>query len=454
MNNIKNYVVNKTDELSYVLKKIDKNEHGIIFIEDNAKIIGVATDGDIRRKLIEEQKLTLQIKDCMNTNFIYLTESEATKENILKLLDTRIKIIPILNDSKKLISVVSKESLFWDEKEKVISKAKSPVRISFAGGGTDLTTYFYEEGGAVLNATINKFTHAVLEKRDDKKIIINSFDLNKSLEFKNITEINLNGDLDLIKSVIQILKPTFGFTLSTYSDVPPGSGLGGSAVLLSAIIGAFNSYKENKFSDYEIAELAFHAERVVMKLSGGWQDQYATVFGGFNFIELKDRENIVNPLRISSDIINELEDSLILCYTGINHNSGDIHDEQKLLMKNKSQKEYAETAKDIAHEMKSKLLKGQIDNFGELLGKAWETKKKFSPKITNNYLDEIYDYAIQNGALGGKLLGAGSGGYYLFYVPTFKKMPLIQSLESRGFKIESITFDDTGLRQWITKKKV
>ena len=191
-----------------------------------------------------------------------------------------------------------------------------------------------------------------------------------------------------------------------------------------------------------------------MKLSGGWQDQYATVFGGFNFIELKDRENIVNPLRISSDIINELEDSLILCYTGINHNSGDIHDEQKLLMKNKSQKEYAETAKDIAHEMKSKLLKGQIDNFGELLGKAWETKKKFSPKITNNYLDEIYDYAIQNGALGGKLLGAGSGGYYLFYVPTFKKMPLIQSLESRGFKIESITFDDTGLRQWITKKKV
>ena len=444
----------KTDELNYVLKKIDENENGIIFIEDNAKIVGVATDGDIRRKLIEENKLTLQIKDCMNTNFIYLTESEATKENILKLLDTRIKIIPILDNSNRLISVVSKESIFWDEKEKVISKAKSPVRISFAGGGTDLTTYFYEEGGAVLNATINKFTHAVLEKRDDKKIIINSFDLNKSLEFKNITEINLNGDLDLIKSVIQILKPTFGFTLSTYSDVPPGSGLGGSAVLLSAIIGAFNSYKENKFSDYEIAELAFHAERVVMKLSGGWQDQYATVFGGFNFIELKDRENIVNPLRISSDIINELEDSLILCYTGINHNSGDIHDEQKLLMKNKSQKEYAETAKDIAHEMKSKLLKGQIDNFGELLGKAWETKKKFSPKITNDYLDGIYDYAIQNGALGGKLLGAGSGGYYLFYVPTFKKMPLIQSLESRGFKIELVTFDDTGLRQWITKKKV
>ncbi len=451
---IRDYIVNKKEKLSDVLIKIDKNEHGTIFIEDNSIIIGLATDGDIRRKLIEENKLSIEIQDCMNKDFIYLLEKDATKENILKLLDTRIRIIPILNDMKHLISVVTKESLFWNEKEKVISKAKSPVRISFAGGGTDLTTYFYEEGGAVLNATINKFTHAILEKRDDKKIIINSNDLNKRIIFKDINEIKLNGELDLIKSVIKILNPEFGFELITYSDVPPGSGLGGSAVLLSAIIGAFNNYKENKFNDYEIAELAFHAERVVMNLSGGWQDQYATVFGGFNFIELKDRENIVNPLRINDDLINELEDSLILCYTGINHNSGDIHDEQKELMKNKLQKEYAETAKNIAYEMKSKLLKGEIDNFGELLGKAWSTKKQFSPKITNDYLDEIYEFAINNGAIGGKLLGAGSGGYYLLCVPTHKKLTLINALEMRDLKIETITFDSVGLRQWITKRKI
>ena len=306
----------------------------------------------------------------------------------------------------------------------------------------------------MLNATINKFTHAILEKREDEKIIIHSYDLNKRLTFKKISEISLNGELDLIKSVIQLLKPEFGFELTTYSDVPPGSGLGGSAVLLSAVIGAFNNYKENKFSDYEIAELAFHAERVVMNLSGGWQDQYATVFGGFNFIELKDRENIVNPLRINDDLINELEDSLLLCYTGINHNSGDIHDEQKELMKNQSQKEYAETAKNIAYEMKSKLLKGYIDDFGELLGKAWETKKMFSPKISNNYLNEIYTFALSNGAIGGKLLGAGSGGYFLLCVPTDKKLDLIKALEKRKLQIETITFDSVGLRQWITKKKL
>ena len=452
--NINDYIVNKNENLSSVLKKIDKNEHGTIFIEDNSVIIGLATDGDIRRKLIKENKLSIKISECMNKDFVYLLEKDASKENILKLLDTRIRIIPILSSDKNLVSVVTKENLFWDEKERLISKAKSPVRISFAGGGTDLTTYFYEEGGAVLNATINKFTHAILEKREDEKIIIHSYDLNKRLTFKNMSEISLNGELDLIKSVIQLLKPEFGFELTTYSDVPPGSGLGGSAVLLSAVIGAFNNYKENKFSDYEIAELAFHAERVVMNLSGGWQDQYATVFGGFNFIELKDRENIVNPLRINDDLINELEDSLLLCYTGINHNSGDIHDEQKELMKNQSQKEYAETAKNIAYEMKSKLLKGYIDDFGELLGKAWETKKMFSPKITNNYLNAIYTFALSNGAIGGKLLGAGSGGYYLLCVPTDKKLDLIKALEKRKLQIEAITFDSVGLRQWITKKKL
>ena len=133
----------------------------------------------------------------------------------------------------------------------------------------------------------------------------------------------------MIISLIQIIKPNFGFNLYTYSDVPMGSGLGGSAVLLSAIIGSFNNFRENKYTNYEIAELAFHAERIVMGLSGGWQDQYATVFGGLNYIEFRNNENIVNQLRISDDIKTELEDSLLLCYTGLSHNSGKIMRERE-----------------------------------------------------------------------------------------------------------------------------
>jgi D-glycero-alpha-D-manno-heptose-7-phosphate kinase len=390
----------------------------------------------------------------MNKKFIFLFEDNATKENILKLLDTKIRVIPILNKNNKLVSIVSQGNINWNEKENIISKAKSPVRISFAGGGTDLTTYFTEEDGVVLNSTINKFAHAVLTKRDDKKINIFSNDLNQKISYDNITQLKFDGKLDLIKAVLKLLNPDFGFELYTYSDVPPGSGLGGSAVLLSAIIGTFNNFRENKFNDYEIAELAFHAERVELGLAGGWQDQYATVFGGFNFMEFKNHENIVNPLRISDDILNELEDSLVLCYTGLNHNSGDIHDKQKENMNKEEQKKFAQLSKDIAYEMKSKLLKGQLDNFGELLHKAWETKKHFSDKITTQFLDDIYTYALENGALGGKLLGAGGGGYFLFYVPTFNKIKLMNAIKNKGLGIETFTFDNIGLRSWITKEKI
>ncbi|MBT5492482.1 sugar kinase [bacterium] len=448
------YVINNKATIKEALIKIDKNNSSIIFIEKDDIIIGCLTDGDIRRLIVKNNNINRSVLECMNKKFIFLFEDNATKENILKLLDTKIRVIPILNKNNKLVSIVSQGNINWNEKENIISKAKSPVRISFAGGGTDLTTYFTEEDGVVLNSTINKFAHAVLTKRDDKKINIFSNDLNQKISYDNITQLKFDGKLDLIKAVLKLLNPDFGFELYTYSDVPPGSGLGGSAVLLSAIIGTFNNFRENKFNDYEIAELAFHAERVELGLAGGWQDQYATVFGGFNFMEFKNHENIVNPLRISDDILNELEDSLVLCYTGLNHNSGDIHDKQKENMNKEEQKKFAQLSKDIAYEMKSKLLKGQLDNFGELLHKAWETKKHFSDKITTQFLDDIYTYALENGALGGKLLGAGGGGYFLFYVPTFNKIKLMNAIKNKGLGIETFTFDNIGLRSWITKEKI
>lgn len=449
-----NYLININSTLENALEKIEENTLGVVFVENDEQLMGCVTDGDIRRSLLAKKNLHLSIDQCLNKNFIFLYKDDATKENILKLLDTRIRAIPIIDQHKKLISVASQKNINWNEKEKIISKAKSPVRISFAGGGTDLTTYFYAESGVVLNVTINKFSHAVLEKRMDTKITIFSNDLNQTVKSNHITELHFNGELDLIKSVIKLLNPDFGFDLYTYSDVPPGSGLGGSAVLLSAIIGAFNNFRENKFNDYEIAELAFHAERVELGLAGGWQDQYATVFGGFNFMEFKNHENIVNPLRISDNIVNELEDSLILCYSGMNHNSGDIHDNQKDNMNKEAQKEYAQIAKDITYAMKSRLLKGRLDDFGELLHQAWTIKKKFSSKITTSFLDELYTFALENGALGGKLLGAGGGGYFLFYVPTYKKLTLMNALKNKGFQIETFTFDKIGLRSWITKEKI
>ena len=447
------YLINYQSSIKDALKSIEANNLGIIFIQEDNKVIGTLTDGDIRRALLKNYTIESNVSDLINRKFVYLFKKDATRENILKILDNRIKVVPILNEKREFITVVSQNNIDWNINEKVISKARSPLRISFAGGGTDITSYFYDEAGVVLNATINKFTHAILEKNTDKSIRIMSYDLNTELEANDLSKLEYDGKLDLIISLIKLIKPDYGFSLYTYSDVPPGSGLGGSAVLLSAIIGSFNNFRENKYTDYEIAELAFHAERIVMDLSGGWQDQYATVFGGFNYIEFKGSENIVNSLRINESIKVELEDSLLLCYTGITHNSGAIHDIQKENMMNKKEKDYADVSKNIAYEMKSRLLKGDLDDFGELLDKAWATKKQFSKNITSDYLDEIYEFAIKNGAIGGKLLGAGGGGYFLFYVPTFKKQSLSKALTNKGLAIESFTFDDNGLRSWVSKKK-
>ena len=454
MMNKKKYSIKKDKNIEDALKCIELTGLGVVFIEDRSKIIGVVTDGDIRRALIKRKNLNMPLTAFMNKEFVFLRKGTDSRENILKLLDSRIKVIPILDNNDKLVKVVSAKHINWNESGGIISKAKSPVRITFAGGGTDLTAYFYESNGIVFNATINKFTHAVLEKRDDSKIIITSHDLKEVIKVDDISKLKLDGSLDLIKSIIMNLSPDFGFNLYTYSDVPPGSGLGGSAVLASAIIGAFNNFREIKLDVYEIVKIAFHSERIVLELNGGWQDQYATVFGCFIYIEFNNSSNTVNPLRIKDNIKDELEDSLLLCYTGKNHNSGNIHNDIRKKMRVTKEKAYAQKTKEIAYQMKSSLLQGKIDDFGKLLGQAWEAKKKFSAKISNKFLDGIYDYAIKSGATGGKLLGAGDGGYFLFYVPTHKKIDFINAIKKRKLFVEPFTFDDNGLRSWTTKNKI
>lgn len=450
----KNYSIDKKETIQDALKKIEANHLGLVVVKEGDKVIGVLSDGDIRNVLIRKNDFNIKISEVVNTKFTYLFEKDSSRENILKLLDTRIRAIPILTENYILKDVVSVNDIDWSRSNNVISKAKSPVRITFSGGGTDLTSYYYDSDGIVFNATINKYTHAVLERRLDSSIQIISYDLDEKVCVNDISDLKLDGALDLIKSIIINLNPSFGFNLYTYSDIPSGSGLGGSAVVASAIIGAFNNFRDSKLDIYEIAELAFQSERITLGLDGGWQDQYATVFGGFNYIEFNDEGNVVNPLKISSDTLNELEDTLLLCYTGKNHNSGYIHDDMRSQMKKADQKKYAEKSKEIAYKMKSKLLQGKLNDFGLLLGEAWKIKKKFSDRISNDDLDAIYEYAIEKGALGGKLLGAGDGGYFLFYVPTKNKMNFIKHMKIKNTQVDNFNFDELGLRTWLTKTKL
>lgn len=451
--NLDNFQIDQSSPIKQALLQIENNHHGIILVIDDRKIvIGLATDGDIRRALLKGASIEDPIKLCANPEFV-CAHIETPREQLLKQLDQSIRVIPILDAQGCLNRVVSHDHMPTLIEEQVYSRSRAPVRISFGGGGSDLTHYFWDDNGAVINATVSLYSHATLKLRDDSRIVIRSMDLGETLEGDNLKEIlNVKGKFGLIQATLKVIQPDFGFELFINSDFPIGSGLGGSAVVTSAIIGCFNEFRRDKWDSHEIAQLAFQAERFNLGLSGGWQDQYASVFGGFNFIEFRKEENVVHPLRIKTDIILELEESLLLCNTGLYHDSGAIHDDQRHHMQSMNVKEKVKTNVELTYEMRNSLLRGKLYQLGKSLHKAWTLKRGFSEKISNAHLDDIYDYALQNGAVGGKLLGAGGGGFFLFYVTPFKKHDLTNALEAKGLAIRQFRFDQDGLCSWMVRE--
>ena len=329
------------------------------------------------------------------------------------------------------------------------------MRISFGGGGSDLTHYFVDQPGAVINATINIYSHALLKPRFDEKIIIHSSDLNQKIKVESLSELyNLKSDFSLVISTIKAIQPDFGFELFLNSDFPMKSGLGGSAVVAATILGCFNHLRKDKFDNYELSELAYQAERIYQGISGGWQDQYATIFGGINFMEFNFDKNQVHPLRINNDLIYELEENLILCYTGMNHESGEIHDNQKEKMKEPNIKDLVRKNVKLTYQMRDQLLRGKLLEFGNSLHDAWQLKKNFSNNISNSNFDKLYDFAKANGAIGGKILGAGGGGYFLFYCSPYEKLNLVNALRERGNEVRNFRFDGNGLTTWSIREKL
>ncbi len=450
--NLKKYIISNNSSIRESIKKIDKNKGGFILISNyNNQIIGIVTDGDIRRGLLKNHDLDQNIETCLNSNFLYVN-SDFSYENIYKKLDDKISFIPVLNDKDELVSIITKDNIPLRFEKETYARAKSPVRISFGGGGSDTTSYFKDNNGAVINSTISIYSHSTLYRRNDKKICIDSLDLDKKMEYNSIKDLKIKDEFKLINALIKTINPEFGFNLIIQSDFPKSSGLGGSSAVLSAIIGCFNEFRKDKWTLYEMAEIAFEAERLHLGISGGWQDQYATVFGGFNFIEFRADENIVFPMRLNNKIICELEESLILCYTKTNHNSNLIHENQKSNTSNIEINNNIKSNVKLTYEMRKFLLKGDLIQLGRSLDKSWEYKKSFSSIISNNFLDEIYNEAKINGALGGKLLGAGGGGYFLFFVSPINRNNLISWISKNNLKYVPFRFEDKGIQSWSIRK--
>jgi D-glycero-alpha-D-manno-heptose-7-phosphate kinase len=337
----------------------------------------------------------------------------------------------------------------------MLFRAKAPLRVSFAGGGTDVAPFPEREGGLVLNATINRYAYGTLRPRRDDKVHIESVDFGQTAKYGFGEAVVFDGKLDLVKAAIRRLgrldeAGASGFDLFLHSNAPPGSGLGSSSTMMVALIGLLKEFRAVPLTDYEIAQTAFEVERVDLGLKGGLQDQYAATFGGFNFLELEGNRVIVNPLRIPADTVMELEHNLLLAYTGRTR-QGDhiIEDQTERFEKEQSDAvEGLRLQKQLAVEMKNALLSRRVGDFGALLHDAWQAKKRMSDRISSDYIDEMYDEAMKAGAVGGKVTGAGGGGYMLFYCRYDRKHRVADRLEELGAKVTEFAFEQEGLRTW------
>ena len=338
----------------------------------------------------------------------------------------------------------------------MIYRSKAPLRLGLAGGGTDVSPYSDLYGGAILNATISLSAYASIEMLNENKIIIEALDRKERQEFENNTTLPIDGTLDLLKGVYNRINIEFpfqhkGIKLSTFVDAPAGSGLGTSSTLAVAVLGAFSEMLKLPLGDYDAAHLAYDIERNDLQLAGGRQDQYAATFGGVNFMEFYDNDKvIVNPLRIRSAYLHELENNLLLYFTSTSRESASIIKEQVKNVNDKNEKsiEAMHQLKEQARMMKESLLKGKLNELGEILDFGFQQKRKMAANISNSNIEELYESAKKAGATGGKISGAGGGGFMIFYCPGNTRHAVKEALLPFGGEVKNYTFTKYGLSTW------
>ncbi len=337
-------------------------------------------------------------------------------------------------------------------------RARAPLRLGFAGGGTDVSPYCDIYGGLVMNATIDMYAYANIEVNGQKAIRFVAKDKQQSVEYPLSDRLELDGTLDIHKGVYNRIVRQFNkgepiaLTLTTFSDAPAGSGLGSSSTLVVAMVKAFVELLGLPLGEYDIAQMSYQIEREDVGLNGGKQDQYAATFGGFNFMEFNANNHvIVNPLRIKNWIISELESSIILFYTGVSRESATIVDQQS-----RNVQDHDAVAIQALHEVKAEavvmkecLLRGNLPELGKSMRKGWESKKRSADRISNGLIESIIDRAYATGAYSGKVSGAGGGGFIMFFVEPTQRLDVIHALnEFGGGQVFGCHFTRHGTQGW------
>ena len=337
----------------------------------------------------------------------------------------------------------------------MIIHAKAPLRIGLAGGGTDVSPYCDIYGGYILNACITMYAYATIEPMDNCRIEFFCADRNQNGVFDSKESLEIDDNFKLMTGVYNRIVKDYthkplSFKLTTYVDAPAGSGLGSSSTLVVAIVKAFQEWLNLPLSEYDIAKLAWSIEREDLQMAGGKQDQYASTFGGFNFMEFRGEKVLVNPLRIKQEYLNELEFNILLFYTGTSRLSAKIIENQSENAKKKKSKTLnaMDKIKQFSYDMKEALLTGNLRKMGDLLNDGWTYKKQMSDSISNPMIDNIYETALRAGATGGKISGAGGGGFFMFYCPDNTRYKVIEELKKLGGEFRRYRFTSKGAESW------
>jgi len=337
-----------------------------------------------------------------------------------------------------------------------VARTRVPLRISFGGGGTDVDPYASEYGGVTLSATISKYVYCSVTRLLGEEIRVTSEDSNAASAFHMLDIPSYDGNLDLVKAVIARINPGWrrGLAVVVRSDAPPGSGLGASSAIVVAALLSIARVMGVTLSRTEVAHLAYEIERKDLGIMGGYQDQYAAAFGGFSWTEYRQGRVSVRGVGVESDILRELEYRSILWFTGEQHESGSILQDQvaRYTMHDTATISRLEAMKIMAAEMRDAVLEGRLDEFGQLLHESWTIKRALTDKISSSRVDELYEAAQEAGAIGGKLLGAGGGGYLLLYVPEQVRRAMMSRLAQIGGSYGGqVHFDLSGPTTWASK---
>jgi D-glycero-alpha-D-manno-heptose-7-phosphate kinase len=332
----------------------------------------------------------------------------------------------------------------------MLIRGKAPLRLSFCGGGSDVSPYCDTNGGCVLSTTIAMHAMGSLQVRDDNQVSIFSVDYDELVRYDLGSEINDGDKLSFLRAVIQRLNPPSGLNLYMHCDAPPGTGLGSSGTISALIVGLINHAFNLMLTKYDMARIAYQVEHDDLGRAVGRQDHYAAVFGGMNFMEFGPSEPVVYPLRVEPWIMEELGYHLQMFYTRKKRDSTDIVATQVKFYEEKRPETMDALAemKALTREMQRALVQGKLKRFGQLLHDAWLAKQRMNPGTVNPYLSEIYEVARKHGALGGKVLGAGGGGFFIFFTPFTQKGDVTRSLTALGVQPTPLAFEPEGIRTW------